>query len=444
MKAARECSDRLEDIVALIMGELDPPATRELQDHIAVCEKCGEARDTLEEEEKEVRLGFEALARSLGPVGQAVLQKPQCRSKVRVRPSNNRFLEGVKTMILAHKRLSVAAATVTVLAGSVILYVSLLSSSTAAYALEQTAQANNHITSYHVKITPAAELGEAWIQVNPDGTPLRARMDFLSPDDGAKVVILSGEKAEVWFKDKKSRLFVTDKKALKRMMAMRIIFDPKLAFEELQADKQAGKLRVATKEPAKEGDPITLTVTFQNTPDRRAVYDVDPNTKLVKRLIEYRRRGDQWEQVELREYLDYNKPIDPKIFQLELPKDVFTVDQINQHVGLAKGNLSDDEMATKLAKEFVEAVIAEDFQKAGMICGGMPAEVLKKRFEQARIKFLRIVEIGKPTKHAKTRSLQVPIRVEQEVEGKKLFKEMSPFCRVVEGQPDRWKIIGGI
>ena len=156
MNAAKQCKDRFEDIVAFVMGELDPAAARELQEHIALCDECRAARDALVEEEKEVRLGFEALAHSLGPVEQAVLGQRQRQSRVRVDVSNNHFLERVKSMILAHKRLSVAAAAmVTALAASLILYVSLFSSSTPAYALEQTVQANNHVTSYHAKLTPA-------------------------------------------------------------------------------------------------------------------------------------------------------------------------------------------------------------------------------------------------------------------------------------------------
>ena len=62
MKSARECKDRFEDIVAFVMGELDAPAARELQEHLAVCEACRASYDALVEEEKEVRSGFEALA----------------------------------------------------------------------------------------------------------------------------------------------------------------------------------------------------------------------------------------------------------------------------------------------------------------------------------------------------------------------------------------------
>jgi hypothetical protein len=444
MTTSKNCRDRFEDIVALVMDELDLGDKRELQDHIIVCATCREARDLLIEEEKQVRSDFETLAGSVTLDDQGARKKREYQLPVGVGQSNNHFHERVKTMIFAHKRLSFAAATTVAAAASLILYVSLLSAGNDAYALEQTAQANNHVTSYHVKITPAAELGEAWIEVNSDGTPKRARMHLQSSDDGTKVIIFTGKKAEVWFKDKKTRLFITANDALKELMAKRNISDPKIVFEKLQAQKEAGKVDLVTEEPGKEGDPITLTVTSKDTPSRQAVYEVDPDSKLVKRVMDYRRNGDEWEQVEMREYLDYNKSIDPELFELELPEDVITIDQIENKVGLLKGNLSDNEIAMKLTKEFVEAVIAEDFETAGALYSGIPAATLKQRFQQSQLRFLRIVKIGTATPNPKTRSILVPISVELEVAGKKIVQELSPSSRAVDGQPHRWQIIGGI
>ncbi|MAG93812.1 MAG: hypothetical protein CMJ48_08700 [Planctomycetaceae bacterium] len=442
MTASRECKDRFEDIVALVMGELSPDATRKLADHVGVCERCQAFQDALVREERAVRTGFEALARNIGSVEQGLQARRQHASRNFSEPSHNRFRERVMSMFLAHKRVSLAA--VAMLVGSVILYVSLFPRSTSAYAMEQTAEANTRVTSYHVKITPAAELGEAWIELNADGTPLHARMDLKSRHDGAKVVILTGDKAEVWLKDKGTRLFVTDNNALKQFMAQRSLFDPKLAFEELQARQKAGEVQVATKEPAKKGEPIALTVTSEKTPDRRRVYDVDPETKLVERVIEYRRRDEQWQRVSQQEYLDYNKRIDPRVFQLDVPKNVVTVDQTKQKVGLEKGTLTDEEIATKLAREFVAAVVAEDFQKAGTLVGGMPAKEMQRRFKRANIKLIRIVTVGEPTPNPKSRSIQVPVTVEMEVNGKKSTGKLLPSSRAVHGDPDRWEIIGGI
>ncbi len=435
MKPAKPCNDRFDDIVAFVMGALDSAAAVELQEHIARCDGCRQIHGVLMEEEREVRAGFETLASGLGPIEQRVLEQQEHPSRVRIDVSNNHFLERIKTMILAHKRLSVAAAAVvTALAAGLILYVSLVSSPTTAYALEQTVEANERVVSYHAKITPAAELGEVWVQLGPDGTPVRARWDIQSPDDGAKVVVFSEGKAEIWFKDKKSHVFLPEKDGLRMVMKQRSLFDPKLAFEELQTAKASGKAQVETKEPSKKGDPITLTVTSKDTPDRREIYEVDPKNKLVKRVTHYRRQGDQWEQVSLVEYLDYNKEIDPKVFQLDLPQDVTLVDQIKQKPGLVKGNLSDKEIAVKAVREFFEAMIAKDYAKAGMIYSGMPAAAIEK--QMAHMNWVRIVSIGEPVPHKENMSLRVPCKIAM-----RRVIEIAGLARQVYGRPDHWEFI---
>jgi outer membrane lipoprotein-sorting protein len=388
------------------------------------------------EEEREVRSGFEALARSLGPVERLVLEEQTRQSIVRVGVSNNHFLEKVKNMIVTHKRLSAAtAATLTALAASLVLYVSLFSASGSAYALEQTAQANQGIKTCHVKFTGSGQgMTEAWVQMNPDGTPFRARMDFPKTEDGAKVVILSADKAEVWFKDKNNHLFITEKGALTQVLKLQQQFDPKLAFEAIQKEKESGKVQVSTKEPAKAGEPITLTVTANDKSDRREVCEVDPNTKLVERVTTYHRHGDQWEQMQLIEYLDYNKEIDPKVFDLDLPKDVTTIDQINQQLGLEKGDLTKEEIATKVAKEFFEALIVEDYKKAGSLYEGIPAEKMKEMF--GRFKFYGIVEIGEAASgmHPDLSALKVPVKVEWEMNDTKLVKPFSATVRITDAE----------
>ncbi len=350
-------------------------------------------------------------------------------------------------MIVTHKRLSAAAAaTVTALAASLVLYVSLFSSPGSAYALDQTAQANARVTSYHLKITPAPmdHMGEAWIELNPDGTLLRMRMEIFSPDDGPKASIVSKDKAEVWFKMKHSHVVIGDKpmidKLFKEIEASRAYYDPKLAFEQLQADEKAGKVQVQTREPMEEGQPITLTVTSKDTPDKQQVYDVDPQTKLVERVFEMGRKDGRWQVAEMREYLDYNKQFDASVFQLATPKGTTTVNRIKNKVGIEKGSLTDDEIATKVAKEFFEALIAGDYEKASPLYSGIPAEQLKKGLGQ--IKFLRIVEIGKPTPEALNHSLKVPVKVEIEAEGKTMTQDFSPYVRAED--EGRWTICGGI
>jgi hypothetical protein len=264
---------------------------------------------------------------------------------------------------------------------------------------------------------------------------------------------VSPNRAEVWFKAKNSHVIINNNKELldrtvKEVLSMRALFDPKFAFEQLQTAEKAGKVQVATKEPVKKGEPITLTVTSNDEPGRREVYEVNPKSKLVERVIEYRDGGDQWKQVSQRDYLDYNKEINPKVFQPELPKDITTIDlsKIDRSKsGLAQGDLTDDQIATKVAKECLEALIAGDYQKAGQFYGGMPGEALKNMIEQQKIKFLRIVEIGKAFRDARyPGSLIVPVKVELEIKGKKTVEEKKLFVVPVDKNSDRWSVGGGL
>jgi hypothetical protein len=124
-----------------------------------------------------------------------------------------------------------------------------------------------------------------------------------------------------------------------------------------------------------------------------------------------------------------------------LPKDVVTIDQINRKIGAEKGSLTDNEIATKVARQFFEALIAEDYEKAGLILEGIPAEKMKEMF--GRFKFQRIVEIGKPGPgpRPEMQAIQVPVTVEMKGSQTRKF---APLIRPVYGHPDRWGICGGI
>lgn len=132
------------------------------------------------------------------------------------------------------------------------------------------------------------------------------------------------------------------------------------------------------------------------------------------------------------EFLDYNKDIDPKVFQLDLPKDVTTLDQIHHKPGLVKGNLTDDEVARKVVREFFEALIAEDYAKAGLILEGTPAERMKQMF--GRFKFFRVIDVGQPLagRHPDKKALQVPVKVEWEIKDPKRVTPCSPTVRLTE------------
>jgi hypothetical protein len=114
--------------------------------------------------------------------------------------------------------------------------------------------------------------------------------------------------------------------------------------------------------------------------------------------------------------------------------------------------LSDDRAATKAVREFFEALIKEDYaaaqgilDKTGLTLPDIDEEDRKDLSKlRDQVKFLRIVEIGKPVPHPETKDTEVPVKVELEMAGRNGVQHFSPFVRPVFGQPDRWEICGGI
>lgn len=443
MNNVNDCRERRESIVAMVLGELDERAAGQLREHIQGCSICQGVRDALADEEQRVRSAFESLARGAKAAEAAIPDggnRPRQGWTSAAWPMQ--LLKGTREMIFAHKRMSAAAAMLVAVAGALVFSL-LPPASSVAYALEQTTQANREVNYYHVRITPAGGgVGEAWAELDVKGNVVHLRMDFPKTEDGAKVSILSPDKAQVWFKDKNSFVILNDKSVMKMFAEMRALFDPKLAFEQLQELKRSGKVQVETQEPAKKGEPVTVSVTSDQTPNRKQAYLVNSDTKLVEQFIKYQRKDQTWEIVARCEYLDYNKPIDPKIWQPDLPKNVMRVDQTTGKIGIAKGDLKDNEIAAKVAREFFEAMIAKNYAQAGQIMEGVPGEFIKKHY--GNINLVRIVEIGQPTPHpiTATRFLVVPVTAEVEKDGEKSIQKFTLNSRAAYNQPDRWTADG--
>ncbi len=313
------------------------------------------------------------------------------------------------------------------------------------YAIEQTIEANRSLRSIHMRMTPErfGSVGEIWAQFDENGELEKLRMNFPDTEDGPKDVVWENGKAAVWFKAKGSVLVVKEAQLLERMRMGYRDFDPKLLVESLYEKQASNAADVEVEEPQTAGGPITLKVTAEGAPDRQDVCTVDPKTKLLQRLDVYRLRDGNYELDNSFEYLEYNEPIDPETFVLNASGDATLVDQTVQEIGIAQGNLSDNEIAVKVVREFFEALIAKDYAKAGQLYEGMPASKVEESF--SRLNIVRIVSIGEPTPYALNQSLRVPCKVEVESDGKtSIMEPHGPFVRQVYQQPGRWDICGGI
>jgi hypothetical protein len=220
-------------------------------------------------------------------------------------------------------------------------------------------------------------------------------------------------------------------------------------MERLYEQEQQGKVTVEIDEPSDKAQPIIVTATYLNTdslPGMRQVLSVDRATKLVSAVEFYQLRDGAYQYIGKQEYCDYNQPIEADMFTLnEVPADVMRVDQTTQEVGLAQANLTDEQVAVEVVRQFFEALIAQDYAKAGRLLEGIPAEKIKEMFGVR--KFLRIISVGPVAPHPipETKGVIVPCIVEIEEGGQISEWKLDRLgVRQVYNQPGRWTIFGGI
>ena len=406
--------------------------------------------------EKTIEEKLEALARTIGSeerfvenVMSRIDAEPsfstEKTAKMKNQPLIRRFIMSRFTRFAAAAVIIIAAAM-----GANFLW----PSAPAAYAIEQTIQANHSVLSLHIKSFEPNEdePKEFWVQFTEDGQVKNVRMSFpewASRDDGAKVVVWQENKAKVWFKQKGTLVTVNDQTVAERMLRLVEECDPRLAVERLYEQEQQGKVKVEIDEPSDKAKPIIVTATYLSegaTGGPRRILFVGQATKLVTRIDIYQLKGDQYQYTGRIEYHDYNQPIDAGIFTLdEVPADVMRIDQTIQEVGLAQGQFGDGEIAVEVVRQFFEALIAADYAKAGKLLEGIPADKMKEAFGDR--KFLRIVSIGPAGPHPmpETKGLVVPCIVEIEKDGViSQWKLDRLGVRQVYNQPGRWTIFGGI
>lgn len=324
----------------------------------------------------------------------------------------------------------------------------------AAYALDQTIKANHTVRYLHIKVFKDVEdePKEFWLECSESGqieNVLMVMPAWDAPEDGNKVIVWKENTAQVWLKKKNVLVTIRDKTVADQMLKLVEAYDPRLVVERLHKQEADGKVKIEIDEPSNKAEPIVVTATYlPESPKsgKREVLFVDRGTKLVTAVKFYRLKDGKYKYQGMQEFNDYNQPIEAKMFTLnDVPDEVIHIDQTTQKVGLAQGNLTNEEIAVEVARKFFEALIAADYARAGQLLEGTPADFIQKQFGQ--IKFLRIVSIGSAGPHPNpgTKGLVVPCTVEIEKDGEKSEMKLNRLgVRQVHGQPDRWTIFGGI
>lgn len=164
----------------------------------------------------------------------------------------------------------------------------------------------------------------------------------------------------------------------------------KLGFaEETGAD---GRLKSVVTVMAKSGLPDNdyLKNTFFDTADARRVYRFDKQSKLLESVQIFLTRPSGDVQIFDLSQIDYNQPIDPGVWKLELPADVSWA-QLQKRVPKLPDNQKYASMtAEEAVRAFLEACSREDWNEAGIFMSPIN-EKLKEYLGG-----VKIISLGKP------------------------------------------------
>jgi hypothetical protein len=344
----------------------------------------------------------------------------------------------------------IAAAAVIIIAAA--LSITFLDKSvTPAYALEQTIQANSALrylrTKYfHGERDDVAK--ECWLEFDESGRTKNLRINWSEWFAGGEVVVWNENETKIWNKKENFLKIFSDEIYNSRVHKMKEGDDPKLIVEQLHEQEAEGLVKIEIDESGNKEEPIVVTATYlPDSPkygDRKVLF-VDRGTNLTTRMELYVLKQGEYSYYGVIEYFDYNVPINEQIFSLadEISEDAHLIDTRTQDIGLEQGSLADEEIAVKVVREFIEALIANDYVRAGQLLGGLPQDKVKKGW--GKLNITRLVSIGEPVAPPKPsrvfpKMLSVPYIIEVEKDGEKTTLENKQNGKRVLGCRERWAI----
>ena len=325
-----------------------------------------------------------------------------------------------------------------------------------AYALDDTIEAYNSMRTLHVKefctVYGQRWDSESWIEFDEYGKPVRFRYETNRVSTGSEIgpvtVVNDGDGSYTWL----SKLNLGFKRSGESVIGSSLVqwevskVDPKLVFENLRRQDERGEIILDINEPDQKNEPIVLLVTYpaeSRSANWKKVLYIDQTTRLVEKEEKFEMRDGQFQHERTTEFFDYNKQIDPERFSLEeeLPETVFTIDQSDKEVGLAQGDMSDEDIAKEITTQFLQAGIAKNFNKVGQLYLGIPGFLVEKLSSG---NMLKIISVG-PV-HADpdpdSNIMDCSCKTLGEFGGQYYEADMKIHVVPVSSQPERWMICG--
>jgi hypothetical protein len=323
-----------------------------------------------------------------------------------------------------------------------------------AYALQDTIEAYNSMRYLHVKSfwTVGGEKwdSESWVEFDEDGKPsrFRSQVPWISIDKrlGPATFVQDGDGSHTWLPNLNLCFRRSGKSVLTGALLQytRSDVDPKLVCEKLRQQARDGEIILDVNEPDQKNEPIVLVVTYpaeSRSANWKKVLYIDQATRLVKKEEKFEMRGGQYQHERTTEFFDYNQPIDPEMFNLdpELPENVIWID-LSEEVGLAQGDMTDEEIATEVTSQTLQAFMARDFNKTGQLFLGVPGFFIEKLLGVNVLK--KIISVGPVHRDPDPDSnlMICSCKIIYEIGGQYYEVDTKVYVVPVSGQPGRWMI----
>lgn len=320
-----------------------------------------------------------------------------------------------------------------------------------AYALEQTVEAVKDIRYFHFRLLDQRQNKdkEAWVEYDPDGRLKKVRVNFLRMNS---VMVWNRDVTQYLKEDADELNIFNDMEYTDKILFFANRHDPRNAIEYLKQCEAQGAVRIEIRAPSGRPELIPVTVTYEpNTymigtpmPQMREVLHIDPATKLISYIdvsAHFKDKG-LWGDLGVWEYLDYNQPFDPNIFDLEkeIGKDTTRFNTLGSNLGVEQGGMSDRETAVKVAEEFLAAWKSKDYDRTvrihGYITQANRDEVLQMLNES---ELLQIVEMGEPLPAERPmRGFCLSCTLQMQRDGKVSASKWEIYMR--KFTPTRWRV----
>lgn len=281
------------------------------------------------------------------------------------------------------------------------------SSARPAYALEQTVEAVKDIRYFHFRLVGSKTQDvqrEAWIECDHDGELKNVRVSFYPQD---LEVAWNDGITQYLSLDRNELSIFRDSEYTDKILSFANRHNPRDAIDYYRRREGAGEVQIEIGELAERSEPIPVTVTYEpNTymigtpmPRMREVLHVDPTTRLLSQTDVCLYVKGSYHRIGMWEYLDYNQPFEPGIFDLETETDPNTThfSTLGLDLGIGQGDMSEREIAVRVTDEFLAAWKSRDYDRAVQIHGYTTRSSRDNALKMLKkLDLLQVVELGVP------------------------------------------------